>query len=259
MTVWSNEEIKTCINCNGDFKVVIEYWNTPRSRVCRSCKRLALRAASKKHRENNKVKLAKKIRIWRLNNKEKVILNKQQYRRRNPDKIKTERQKHYSQECNKKKKKAQDRSYYLANKESIRKRQYAWTKRNAVAWLRNKVSHLIREHLKRFNANKGGKSAFKYLDYTPQELVLHMERQFEPWMNWSNNGLYIKSEWVDDNPVTWKWQIDHIIPQSKLPYDSMEHPNFKLCWALSNLRPLSAKENVLKGNRYETSDSRVSR
>lgn len=29
----------------------------------------------------------------------------------------------------------------------------------------------------------------------------------------------------------------------------MEDENFKKCWALSNLRPLSAKQNVLDGNR----------
>ena len=43
------------------------------------------------------------------------------------------------------------------------------------------------------------------------------------------------------------WHIDHIIPQSLLPYSSMEDDNFKKCWALSNLRPLSAKQNLLDG------------
>ena len=43
-----------------------------------------------------------------------------------------------------------------------------------------------------------------------------------------------------------------IYPQSKLPYDSMTHPNFLKCWALENLQPLEAKENISKGNRlYE--------
>ena len=43
-----------------------------------------------------------------------------------------------------------------------------------------------------------------------------------------------------------------IYPQSKLLYDSMEHPNFLKCWALENLQPLEAKENISKGNRlYE--------
>ena len=52
-------------------------------------------------------------------------------------------------------------------------------------------------------------------------------------MSWKNYGVY--------------WHIDHIIPQSDLPYTSMEDDNFKLCWALDNLRPLEAKQNLLDG------------
>jgi len=29
----------------------------------------------------------------------------------------------------------------------------------------------------------------------------------------------------------------------------MEDENFKKCWALENLRPLSAKQNIIEGNR----------
>ena len=53
-------------------------------------------------------------------------------------------------------------------------------------------------------------------------------------MNWENYG---------------EWHIDHIYPQSKLPYDSMEHPNFLKCWALDNLQPLWAEENRKKSNK----------
>lgn len=68
-------------------------------------------------------------------------------------------------------------------------------------------------------------------------------------MNWNNHGQYRAEEWDDNDPSTWVWQIDHIIPQSDLPYDSMEHPNFKKCWSLDNLRPYSAKKNVIEGTR----------
>jgi hypothetical protein len=68
-------------------------------------------------------------------------------------------------------------------------------------------------------------------------------------MNWDNQGVYNAKTWNDEDQSTWKWQIDHIIPQSDLPYYSMEDENFKKCWALENLRPLSAKQNVLDGTR----------
>ena len=73
----------------------------------------------------------------------------------------------------------------------------------------------------------------KHLPYTPQELREHLETQFDDKMSWDNYGTY--------------WHVDHIFPQSKMPYDSFEHPNFQKAWALSNLQPLEAIENIKKG------------
>lgn len=42
------------------------------------------------------------------------------------------------------------------------------------------------------------------------------------------------------------WQIDHIIPQSHLLFETLDDENFLKCWALENLRPLDAKENLEK-------------
>lgn len=81
-------------------------------------------------------------------------------------------------------------------------------------------------------------SVWKKLPYSPQELRLHLEKQFEPWMNWENHGNH------DPNRKT--WQMDHITAQRDLLYDSLDHPNFLKCWGLDNLRPLEAKENLLR-------------
>jgi 5-methylcytosine-specific restriction endonuclease McrA len=54
-------------------------------------------------------------------------------------------------------------------------------------------------------------------------------------MTWDNYGSY--------------WHVDHIYPHSKLPYDSMDHPNFLKAWALNNLQPLEAIENMKKSNK----------
>ena len=87
----------------------------------------------------------------------------------------------------------------------------------------------------------------KYLPYTVQELKEHLEKQFETWMTWDNWGLYSKETWDDAEPATWKWQIDHIIPKSTFKYTSMDSQEFRGCEALSNLRPLSAKQNLIDG------------
>ena len=105
------------------------------------------------------------------------------------------------------------------------------------------MHHIISTTI-RASINKSGESILKYLPYSIEELKTHLENQFESWMNWNNHGIYSNS-WDDNDEATWTWQIDHIIPHSKLRYDSMSHPNFKKCWSLENLRPLSSKQNNL--------------
>jgi hypothetical protein len=122
------------------------------------------------------------------------------------------------------------------NRSKINARQNKQRK-NPIIRLRRIVSSAISEALR---YNKGG-SCFDYLPYTIQELKQHIESQFESWMSWETYGR------ANINKKT--WNIDHIIPQSALPYDNMKHPNFQKCWALENLRPLEAIENLKKGNK----------
>jgi len=82
----------------------------------------------------------------------------------------------------------------------------------------------------------------KLAGYTVDELISHMESLWEPWMNWSNWGR------ADYNIKT--WQIDHIKPVASFNITSFSCDDFKKCWALENLRPLSAFENIIKGAKY---------
>lgn len=106
-------------------------------------------------------------------------------------------------------------------------------KSDPVFRIQRNVSKAVWQALK---INGSGKShpTWKALPYTPQELKEHIEKQFEPWMTWDNHG---------------EWHIDHIYPQSKLPYDSLDHPNFQKCWALENLQPLCAIKNIKKSDK----------
>jgi hypothetical protein len=98
--------------------------------------------------------------------------------------------------------------------------------------LRKNCSRLIKHALK---GSQSGQSVLKYLSYTMKDLKDHLESQFDSKMSWSNYGIY--------------WHIDHVHPQSLLPYTSMEDNNFKICWSLNNLRPLEAVENMKKSNK----------
>lgn len=92
---------------------------------------------------------------------------------------------------------------------------------------------------------------WKYLPFDSKTLKKHLESQFEFWMHWKNNGKYKISDWNDNDVSTWFWQIDHIIPQGAFLFTSVEDEVFRLCWSLDNLRPISAKANVLKNRKLE--------
>jgi hypothetical protein len=140
------------------------------------------------------------------------------------------------------------RSAISSKKESYRQWHREWQKNkeeNDIDFkLKRRVSSLLRHYI-----NKKGANSFDLFDYTKDELKIHIESLFEPWMNWDNWGAYKASEWNDDDSSTWKWHIDHIIPQSSFKYKSVNDVEFKECWKLSNLRPLSAKANIEKGNK----------
>ena len=112
--------------------------------------------------------------------------------------------------------------------------------------LRARVSGSIKKFLKSKSLDKVG-SIINYLDYSIEELKEHLESLFEPWMTWENWGVYNRKSWNDEDSSTWVWHLDHIIPHYTFNYISMEDEEFKKCWALSNLRPYAAKQNVIDG------------
>lgn len=154
-------------------------------------------------------------------------------------------------ERQKDKKKIWSKTYYHNNKKKIQQNQACRVKERYKTEpnfrIRKTVSKAISRTLKLNGHSKRGDSCLKFIEYTMSELKKYLEKQFEPWMNWNNYGKYSAKTWDDNDRNTWTWQIDHIIPQSDLPYISMEDENFKKCWALNNLRPLNAKQNWIDG------------
>jgi hypothetical protein len=73
-----------------------------------------------------------------------------------------------------------------------------------------------------------------YVGYSPRDLRRHLESLFQPGMTWENYGKG-------------GWQIDHVRPLASFDFDSVEHPQFRECWALDNLQPLWAGDNSKKG------------
>jgi len=127
---------------------------------------------------------------------------------------------------------------------------YGKTRRQNISYkLKSNISRSVREAIKIRGSTKGHRSILKYLNYSIDDLKQHLEKQFQPWMNWQNYGEYRIKYWDDNDKLTWKWNIDHIIPQSKFHFTNMQQIDFNKCWELKNLRPYSAKQNLADGNR----------
>ena len=218
---------------------------------------------------------------YREENAEEIAAKKQEYREENKDIVKLQKQKYYNEnreeilkDCkeyrdnNKEEKQERDRQYYINNtdkiKESIKnyqethkeevnanKRVYKKKRKeeDPIYKTQCNISAAFRSMIKSAGLSKNGRSYTDILCYYAQELKEHLESLFEPWMTWNNWGVYNAKTWDDNDQSTWTWNIDHIKPISHFIIISLDDPQLKECWALSNLRPYSAKLNVIENDR----------
>ncbi len=207
--------------CNTE-KPIEEYWNhngtkDKKRHECKSC----LKERQTKWDKNNKGSIWEKKKEWRKNNPEKHRLI--ELRHRASDKRKETLKK-----------------WMIKNKEKLKQ----WRKiyRNQIhIKIRDTVSKRIHHHI-------GRESQFyphweKVIGYSMDELRIHIESKFLPGMNWDNYGT-----WTKNGPM--KWHIDHIRPVSSFDIKNTSCEDFKKCWALSNLQPLWAIDNIKKSDKF---------
>jgi hypothetical protein len=89
--------------------------------------------------------------------------------------------------------------------------------------------------LKESNVDKYG-HYFDILQYTPNELINHLELQFKDDMSWDNYGI---------------WHVDHKLPITSFDIQEMGDKEFMSCWSLDNLQPMWGIENIRKSNKTE--------
>jgi hypothetical protein len=163
------------------------------------------KVADKKWRDNNKEKLSKKHKLWYENNKNKWNDYIKEYRKNNIDKI---RQIKRDYERNRK---ASDPLYKL------------------ISNFRTAIYTVLKES----NVDKYG-HYFDILQYTPEELIIHLEKQFVQDMTWDNYGI---------------WHVDHKLPITSFDIQEMGDEEFMRCWCLDNLQPMWGEENIRKSNK----------
>ena len=220
---------KKCSKC-GKIKDINEFYinnynKSGHRSFCKKCKY----EQTEIYRKNNPEKVKEMKRKWRLDNPEKVKEMKRKWSRNNPEKD-NERKIRWAKN----------------NPKKIIKASKKWNKNNpnyGKEWYRNKretdpvfrlgknLSRQIRESI---HKNKNGYHWEDLIGYTLKDLKTYLKSLFKKNMTWDNYG---------------KWHIDHIIPQSLWKFDSYEDREFKQCWALCNLQPLWAYENLSKGGK----------
>jgi DNA-binding PadR family transcriptional regulator len=94
------------------------------------------------------------------------------------------------------------------------------------------VRHGICRSLK---GNKKGRHWEKLVGYTLKELMVHLEKQFQPGMTWDNYGN-----------GKGQWSLDHILPRTYFHFDSDKDADFLRCWQLGNLQPMWHIDNIKK-------------
>lgn len=231
-------ELRVCSICQFEKEYPLDFVRL-NSNICKGCRNLKLKAKRalkpKKPKQSKEEKL-RKISEWQKNNPDKRKVAVQKYHETH----KEQEQEYYSKNKDKIIKRAKE--YVVKNRDRVNQKIRA-RRKDPVSKLRNQISTLVRLNIK---GKKQG-SVLEFLPYTIQELKNHIEKQFESWMTWENHGKYSVAIWDDNDEKTWTWQLDHIVPQKDLPYSSMNDENFKKCWSLDNLRPLSSKQNILNG------------
>ena len=127
------------------------------------------------------------------------------------------------------------------NPEKIKEYINQWTKQRLKTDLKFNLNFKMRRAIgESLKGNKAGRRWESLVGYTLADLIKRL-----------NETMPVGYTWQDF--LQGKFHIDHIIPISVFNFTRPEHTDFKRCWALSNLRLLPAKENLIKGAKLNKS------
>jgi hypothetical protein len=239
-------ETKVCGKCQEEKKTEEFYKDLDKSDgLCSSCK-LCKNKQNKEYRSRPEFKEERKIRESdpKYSNQKKEWGKKkyqtEEYKEKNRERCKNseykEKRKQYLKEYKTSNMYIETRKKYKESGKLREAQRKSREKRQKDP--KRRLDHSIGTAIwKALKSDKAGRSWETILGYTLNELIVHLEKQFTEEMTWENYGSY--------------WHIDHIKPRSWFTYQSPEDSDFKECWSLTNLKPLSAEENRLKSNKFE--------
>jgi hypothetical protein len=218
-------------------KELSEFYSNQKARdgltnQCRACVAGLARDWYSRHRE----RAIERRKTWGSENPQRVREIKARWLDRNREKAAATRkrwEKANAEDLNSKR-----RARRAANPEreqEKRKRRHAKPEQNAANRMRSRIRHAFTQ--RGLTSDKSRRKWQDLVGYTVADLRAHLERQFTGTMSWENFG---------------KWHVDHIIPVSAFSFSSVDDPDFRACWALSNLRPMWARRNREKAASVRT-------
>ena len=125
--------------------------------------------------------------------------------------------------------------YYQAHKKEKNTYKRKRLTENPFLKISTKISRVINISLK---GKKNGAPLRDLVDWTIEELIVHLESLFTKGMSWNNYGK-----------GKYKWSLDHIKAVSKFNITSKTCQELKDCWSLNNLQPLWHVRNMEKGDK----------
>jgi hypothetical protein len=209
---------KRCRRC-GEIKILDDYYKRENNRISSHCK-LCAKAKGRKWRAEHKEHVSNHNKERYKNTKEKVLARQRRNRIANielyRERLRTWKKEHPER--------------HREHNRKYDKRKYSDSRKRLTRNIGVHISHILA-------GKKGGRGWEKLVGYTTEQLIKHIEKQFDSKMNWDNYGIY--------------WHLDHKIPKSVFNYNSPEDIDFKKCWGLKNLQPLEKKQNITKSNKLE--------
>lgn len=172
-------------------------------------------------------------RAYRAQDLEKWAARERQRQRDNRKEYNANRRAKFSTDPERRRKRSEaNRRWRAENAEALKELQrLKWKSATPTQKLRTYFGAAISHALK--GSSKGGKGWQQLVGYTASDLKRHLERQFTKGMTWDNYG---------------EWHVDHIIPVALFTYTTPDDPDFKACWALTNLRPFWGGDNIRKSD-----------
>lgn len=238
-----SQKTKKCTKCGEEKLATPEFFHAykrspdGRRSVCRTCRS----DISRMNRKKNPDETHEKERRIREANRERIRQASKKWQAANVDRERERGRKR--REVNAEQLRINHKKWEMENIEKERERGRKNSKKrhgllyraDAFFTINMRIRSVLRHSLRKIKKDKKTHDA---LGWSASDLICHLKRLFTPGMTM-------------DALMRGEIHIDHIRPICSFNYSSMDDPEFKQCWSLSNLQPLWAHDNHSKGGKWD--------